>query len=79
MVDSTIGHSTDDFYKAKSNFIKTACEQLQKWKNTGNKIKIICQDNMDKNKLFEQRTGSSVWTLVMKFEYMAHATLQHNA
>ncbi len=78
MVDSATGYGTDGFYKAKGNFIELACKQLQKWKNTGNEVKIICQNNAEK-KLFEQRAGSLDWKLSTKFECTARATPQHNS
>lgn len=59
MIDITTGYVTDGFFKAKSSFIKLACEQLQKWNDTGNKVKIIQQDNDGENKLFKQRASSS--------------------
>ncbi len=42
MVDSATGYGTDRFYHAKGSFIELACKQLQKWKNVGNEVKIIC-------------------------------------
>ncbi len=45
MVDSAPRYGTDGFYKAKGSFIEPPCKQLQMWKNVGNEVKIIFQDN----------------------------------
>ncbi len=59
MIDSATGLGTDCFYKAKMEFIELACKLLQKWKSNGNEVKILCQDSIGKNELFDEHATSA--------------------
>lgn len=63
MIDSTTGLGTDRFYKSKISLIKSACQQLQKWKSEEKEVKNLQQDNSGYNKLFEERSASLDWKL----------------
>jgi hypothetical protein len=79
MVDAASGIKFSSFWKAKNDFIETACQVLHRWLARGMVIKKIRCDNASENKLWEARYKSAAWKLPVKFEYTAAHTQQQNS
>jgi hypothetical protein len=78
MVDERTQLKFSDFFDTKNGMVEDTCEQLHRWKESGQGAKIIRLDNAGENKLLQQRSQSADWKLNINFEFTARDTPQQN-
>jgi hypothetical protein len=67
-----------DFFDTKNGMVEETCEQLYRWKESGQGADIIRLDNAGENKLLQQRSQSADWKQNVNFEFTARDTPQQN-
>jgi hypothetical protein len=76
MVDERTQLRFSDFFDTKNGMVEETCEQLHRWKESGQGAKIIRLDNAGENKLLQQRSQSADWKLNITYEFTARDTPQ---
>lgn len=66
------------FFATKNSMIEPTLQQIHKWSQKGNMVKIIRLDNAGENTALQARADSSNWTMSTEFKYTAQNTPQQN-